>query len=110
MEVEARTKYVRISPKKAREVSREIQGLPATEAEALLSFIPRKAARLLRKTLKSAIANAENNHDLSSDELIISKAIVEEGPTMKRWRAGARGSPKPICKRMSHFHIVLSET
>ena len=109
MQVQALTKYVRISPKKARETARAIQGRAAGEALDLLGYIPRKSARLLAKTLKSAIANAENNHNLSSDELVVERAVVEEGPMLKRFRAGARGSAKPIHKRTSHLRIVLSD-
>ena len=110
MEVVAYTKYSRISPKKAREVAREVQGRPANEALELLKFIPRKAARLLRKTLHSAVANAENNHNLNSDDLVIKEAIVEEGPAFRRFKPAARGSAKPIRKRTSHLRIVLTES
>jgi len=110
MEVVAYTKYSRISPKKAREVAREVQGRPANEALELLKFIPRKAARLLRKTLHSAVSNAENNHNLNSDDLVIKEAIVEEGPAFRRFKAAARGSAKPIRKRTSHLRIVLTES
>lgn len=109
MEVQALTKYVRVSPKKAREVIREIQGRRAAEAEQLLKFIPRKSARLVAKTLHSAIANAENNNNLSGEDLIITKAVIEEGPSLKRFRAGARGSAKPFKKRTSHIRIILSD-
>ena len=109
MEVQALTKYVRVSPKKAREVIREIQGRRAAEAAQLLKFIPRKSARLVAKTLHSAIANAENNNNLSGDDLIIKKAVIEEGPSLKRFRAGARGSDKPFVKRTSHIRIILSD-
>jgi len=109
MEVQALTKSVRISPKKARQVAREIQGRPADEALELLGFIPRKAARLIAKTLKSAMANAENNHDMIADNLIIHRALIEEGPAMKRWHPGARGTAKPIKKRTSHIRIILEE-
>ena len=110
MEVTSLTKYARISSKKAIEVARTIQGLPANEALDLLRFIPRKTARLLGKALKSAVANAENNHNLSSDRLIVSRALVEQGPAFKRFNAGAKGSAKPIRKRTSHLRIVLAET
>jgi len=109
MEVQALTKYVRVSPKKAREVIREIQGRRAAEAQQLLKFIPRKSARLIAKTLHSAIANAENNNNLSENDLVVRKAVIEEGPTLKRYRAGARGSAKPIQKRTSHIRIILSD-
>ena len=110
MEVVAHTKYTRISPKKAREVARTLRGLSANEAQELLRFIPRKAARLLGKTLKSAVANAENNHNLNSDSLIIKEAIVEDGPEFRRFKASARGSAKPIRKRTSHLRIILTES
>jgi len=109
MEVTALTKYTRISPKKAREVAREIVGMPANDGLELLKFIPRKAARLIYKTLHSAIANAENNHDLSSDDLVVKSVIVNEGPTFKRFKPVARGSAHPIRKRTSHFTVVLTE-
>jgi large subunit ribosomal protein L22 len=110
MEVIAYTKYSRISPKKAREVANELRGRPANEALELLKFIPRKAARLLYKTLHSAVANAENNHNLNSDDLVIKEAIVEEGPAFRRFKPAARGSAKPIRKRTSHLRIVLTES
>ena len=108
MEVQALTKYARMSPKKVREVAREIQGRPATEALELLKFIPRKSARLIAKTLTSAVANAENNHNLSSDDLTIKSAIIEEGPVFRRFQPVARGSAHPIRKRTSHIRIILS--
>lgn len=110
MEVQALSRFSRISPKKAREVAREIQGLPAPQALDLLSFIPRKAARLLHKVLKAAIANAENNHNLPSDSLVVHRALVEEGPTLRRFRPSAKGSAKPIAKRTSHLRIILAES
>ncbi|HLS27191.1 MAG TPA: 50S ribosomal protein L22 [Opitutales bacterium] len=109
MEVQAVTKYVRMSPKKVRDVALEIQGRRAVEALELLRFIPRKSARLLAKTLQSAIANAENNNNLSSDDLYISRALIESGPVLKRFRAGARGTAKPIKKRTSHIRIILTD-
>jgi large subunit ribosomal protein L22 len=109
MEVQALTKYARMSPKKVREVARVIQGRKAAEALDLIRFIPRKSARLLTKTLKSAIANAENNSELSVENLIIEKAIIEQGPVLKRYKASARGSAAPRKKRMSHIRIVLSD-
>jgi len=109
MQIQALTKYVRMSPKKVREVTRAIQGRPANEALEFLGFIPRKSARLIQKTLKSAIANAENNNNIPSDSLIVEKAVAEDAPAFKRWRAGARGMAKPITKRNSHIRIVLTE-
>ena len=84
MEVRSTYKYARISPFKAREVTREIQGLPVSAALDLLAFTPKKAAFLINKTLKSAIANAENNANLKPDGLVVKEAVVGEGPTFKR--------------------------
>ncbi len=110
MDIIAVSKYTRISPLKARAVARALPGRRANEALELLAFIPRKAARLLRKTLHSAVANAENNHNLNSDELVVKEAIVEDGPAFKRFKAAARGSAHPIRKRTSHLRIVLTST
>ena len=110
MEVKSLTRYARMSPKKVREVARTIQGRKAEDAVALLSFIPRKSARLILKTLKSAIANAENNNNLSADMLVVKSAIVENGPVLKRFKAGARGTAKPRKKKMSHIRIILSDS
>jgi len=109
MEVRSTYKYARISPFKAREVTREIQGLPVSAALDLLTFTPKKAAFLIGKTLKSAIANAENNANLKPDALVVKEAIVGEGPTLKRIMARARGSASRILKRTSHIRIVLSD-
>lgn len=109
MEVQALNKYARMSPMKVRQVAREIQGRPASEALELLKFIPRKSARLVAKTLSSAVANAENNHSLSADTLIVKRALVEDGPVFKRFQPVARGSAHPIRKRTSHIRIILSD-
>jgi len=109
MEVRSIYRYARISPFKAREVTREIQGLPVSAALDLLAFTPKKAAFLVGKTLKSAIANAENNANLKPDGLVVKEAIVGEGPTLKRIMARARGSASRILKRTSHIRIVLSD-
>src|SRR5246127_1692424 len=109
MEVRSTYKYARISPFKVREVTREIQGLPVSAALDLLAFTPKKAAFLIGKTLKSAIANAENNANLKIGGLVIKEAVVGEGPTLKRIMARARGSASPILKRTSHIRIVLSD-
>ena len=109
MEVQALTRYARMSPKKMRDVSRIIQGRKAVEAVDYLALIPRKSAKLIAKTLKSAIANAENNNNLSADSLIVKLAIIENGPVLKRFKAGARGTAMPRRKKMSHIRIVLSE-
>jgi large subunit ribosomal protein L22 len=109
MEVRSIYKYARISPFKVREVTREIQGLPVSAALDLLAFTPKKASFLIGKTLKSAIANAENNANLKPDGLVVKEAIVGEGPTLKRMMARARGSGSRILKRTSHIRIVLSD-
>ncbi len=98
-----------MSPKKVREVARTIQGRKATEAFDYLTLIPRKSARLLAKTLKSAIANAENNNNLSADSLTVKFALIENGPVLKRFKAAARGSAAPRRKKMSHIRIVLTD-
>ena len=109
MEVRSTYRYARISPYKVREVTREIQGLPVSAALDLLAFTPKKAAFLIGKTLKSAIANAENNANLKPDGLVVKEAVVGEGPTLKRIMARARGSANQILKRTSHIRIVLSD-
>ena len=109
MEVKSTYKYARISPKKARDVARAIQGMPVSEALDALSYTPRKAAELLGKTLKSAVANAENNHDLIADDLTIKEATVGDGPTFKRFKPRARGSAGAIRKRTSHLYIILTD-
>ncbi|HYC99873.1 MAG TPA: 50S ribosomal protein L22 [Phycisphaerales bacterium] len=110
MEIQALTRYARMSPKKVRELANQIQGRRVPEALDLVTLIPRKSARLVAKTLKSAVANAENNNNLSADQLFVHRALVENGPVLKRFKAGARGSAKPRVKRMSHIRIVLSDT
>jgi large subunit ribosomal protein L22 len=109
MEVQALTRYARMSPKKVREVIRTIQGRKAQEAVEYLTLIPRKSAKLIAKTVKSAIANAENNNNLSADSLTVKTALVENGPVLKRFKAGARGTAMPRRKKMSHIRIVLSD-
>src|SRR5947207_5229713 len=109
MEVRSIYRYARISAVKVREVTREIQGLPVSAALDVLAFTPKKAAFLIGKTLKSAVANAENNANLKVDGLVVKEAIVGEGPTIKRMMARARGSGSRILKRSSHIRIVLTD-
>src|SRR5258708_23057586 len=99
----------RISAFKCREVTREIEGLPVGGALDLLAFTPRKAAVLIAQTLKSAVANAENNNNLRADRLVVQEATVGEGPTFKRFQPKARGSAGPIRKRTSHIRIILTD-
>jgi len=109
MEVRSVYKYARISPKKARDVAREIQGLPVSDAIDTLNFTPKKAAFLIGKTLKSAVANAENNHDLAADSLHVKEANISEGPSSRRFKPRARGSASAIRKRTSHIYIILTD-
>jgi large subunit ribosomal protein L22 len=109
MEVRSIYRYARISPFKVREVTRAIQGLSVSAALDLLAFTPKKAAVLINKTLKSAVANAENNANLKPDGLVVKEAVVGEGPTIKRMMARARGSGSQILKRTSHIRIVLTD-
>ena len=109
MQIKSIYRGARISAFKAREVTRAIQGLPVAAALDLLAFTPRKAAGLVAKTLKSAIANAENNANLRAEKLVVQEAVVGEGPTMKRSQPKARGSAGPIRKRTSHIRIILTD-
>jgi large subunit ribosomal protein L22 len=107
MRVSATAKYIRRSTRKTRLVTRAIVGRPVEEAAALLQFMPQGAARDVAKVLKSATANAENNHDLPADELFVAEATANEGPTIKRWRPRAQGRAFPINKPMTHVTVVV---
>jgi len=109
MEIRSIYKGARLSAFKCREVTREIQGLSVSNALDLLANTSRKAARLVEKTLKSAVANAENNNNLRADKLVVKEAVVGEGPTLKRFQPKARGSAGPIRKRTSHIRIIVAE-
>lgn len=109
MEAKAVARYVQISPRKARQVTRLIQGKPVGEALTTLQFTPKKAAQLVQKVVRSAAANAENNHDMDVEELIVSSAFVDEGPSLKRIRPRARGRADRYVRRMSHITIVVRE-
>jgi large subunit ribosomal protein L22 len=109
MQVRSTYRYAKISPFKVREVTRAIQGLPVSAALDLVAFSPKKAAGLIAKTLKSAVANAENNANLRVDGLVVKEATVGEGPTMKRLMTRARGSGSRILKRSSHIRIILTD-
>jgi len=109
MQVSSTYRYAKISPFKAREVTRAIQGLPVSAALDLVAFSPKKAAALIGKTLKSAVANAENNANLKVDGLVVKEAIVGEGPSMRRMMTRARGSGATIRRRSSHIRIVLTD-
>jgi len=107
-EVRAIAKWLRIAPRKARLVTDHIRGRTVPEARTILAFTPRAAAREVEKVLRSAVANAEANHGLIGDELVVSSALVDEGVTMKRWRAQARGRAHRIRKRTCHITIRLT--
>jgi large subunit ribosomal protein L22 len=109
MEVRAITKNVAMSPQKMREVVRQIQGLPAERALAVLNVVPRKSARLVAKTLQSAIANAENNRELKVENLRVKEAVAGRSMILRRFTPKARGSAGPVLKRRCHIRIVLSD-
>ncbi|WP_069472254.1 50S ribosomal protein L22 [Candidatus Marithrix sp. Canyon 246] len=109
MEVLSKHKYVRISPQKCRLVADQIRGLPVERALNILKFSNKRAAVLLKKTLDTAIANAENNEGADIDELRVSSVCVDEGPTMKRMRARAKGRGSRILKRTSHILVTVSD-
>ena len=106
--VRARARYVRVAPRKARLVADQVRGLPVPEARTLLQFSVRGAAADIEKLLASASANAEANHDLVADDLRIAEITVDEGPTLKRWRARARGRATRIDRKTCHVKVVLT--
>ena len=106
--IRAQARYVRSSARKARLVLEHIRGLPATDAEAVLKFQTRAVARDAGKVLKSAVSNAENNFGHDADDLVVVAAYADEGPTLKRWRARARGRVNRIRKRTCHITITVS--
>lgn len=108
-EVRALAKDTQISPQKARLMADEIRGLPVGRALAVLALSPKKGARLIEKVLKSAIANAEQNHGLDVDELVVSTARVDAAQTLKRWRPKGMGRIRKRYKRRSHLMVAVSE-
>jgi large subunit ribosomal protein L22 len=107
--VNATAKYVRVSPRKAGDVARLIRGKKVAEAKAILSLTPRAAAKLVGKVLDSAVANAENNHDLTADDLYVVQAYVNGGPVFKRFKPRAMGRASRIRKRTSHITVCVDE-
>src|SRR3990172_2152055 len=103
----ATAKYLRGSTRKARLITEAIKGKPVEEATAILRFMPQAAARDVARVLKSATANAENNHDLAADDLVVAEATANEGPKVKRWRPRAQGRAFPIHKPMTHITVVV---
>ncbi len=109
MEIKSTTRYARFSPKKGRDVAREIVGLPVSDAIDTLTYTPKKAAFLLNKTLKTAVADAENNFDLDAENLIVKEASVTAGPAFRRFKPRAKGSAAAIKKRTSHISVTVVE-
>lgn len=107
MQVKSVSKYNRISARKTRLVADMVRGQKASTAFSTLKFTPKKAARLVEKTLKSAVANAENNFGIDKKDLVISTILVDEGPTLKRHRPRAKGMASAIRKRTAHVTIVV---
>lgn len=107
MSVRSVLKYARISSQKARQVTRAITGMPVSQALSVLDFTPKKAALLVGKTLRSAIANAENNHEQDASEFIVQSATATPGPALSRIMPRARGSAAPIKKRMTHITVII---
>ena len=105
----ATARFVRISPRKLRLVSDLVRGKSVADARSVLAFTPRGGSIVVEKCILSAVANAENNHDLSGDELYISSIYVNEGPTLKRFRARAMGRAAPIRKRTSHITVIVAQ-
>jgi large subunit ribosomal protein L22 len=108
-EVRSVAKYIRMSPQKVRLVVDLVRGMDVEEALTLLRFTPKAAAKPVAKCIASAVANAEENLGLARDELYVSRIWADEGPTLRRGRAGARGRYKPILKRSAHITVVVAE-
>ena len=109
METSAKLTYARISPQKARLVADQVRGLPVEKALEQLTFSNKKGAEIIKKVLESAIANAEHNDGADIDELKVSQIYVDQGPTLKRMRARAKGRGNRILKRTSHLTIKVAD-
>ena len=109
MEAKAIAKYLRMSSTKLAPVADLVRGKDLAEALTILKFTPGKSAELVEKVVQSAAANAENNHSMDTDKLYVAEICVNQGPTMKRWRAGSQGRASIILKRSSHIEVVLKE-
>lgn len=108
-EARAVAKYLRVSPRKAKLVVDQVRGKTLGEALSILALTPNKAARMTDKVVRSAMANAENNHGMDPEKLYIDKIYADQGPTMKRFKAGPQGRAFPIRKRTSHITVILKE-
>ncbi|MGI6752118.1 MAG: 50S ribosomal protein L22 [Anaerovoracaceae bacterium] len=109
MEAKALAKYVRMSPIKLKPVVDLVRGKDLSDALTILKFTPGKGSELVERVVKSAAANAENNHDMDVDNLYVAEIYAHQGPTIKRWRAGAQGRASIILKRSSHIGVTLKE-
>ncbi len=109
MQVQANTKHLPISPQKLRLVCDQVRGMEAEQAMVVLEYMPHKGAGLIRKTLGSALANAQNNFDLRPGSLYISEIYAGDGPRLRRYKAGARGRYKPRVKRTAHLTVILAQ-
>ncbi len=109
MEVKASAKYMRISPRKVHKLIGAVKGKPVETALNILKFMPQKAAGILEKVIRSAVANADQNSDVDVDLLVVRNVVADQGPTLKRWRARARGRATRILKRTSHITVILDE-
>ncbi len=109
IEVKAKLKYARISPQKVRKMIGAVKGKPVDLGLNLLKFMPQKAAGIVEKVVRSAVANADQNLDVDVDSLVICNIIADDGPTLKRFRARARGRGTQILKRTSHITVILAE-
>jgi len=109
MEAKAIVKHVRIAPRKAQQVIDLVRGKQVDEALAILKYVPKAGAIIVEKLIKSAAANAENNHNMNRDQLFVSEIYANQGPTMKRFRPRAMGRATTILKRTSHIGVVLKE-
>lgn len=109
MQVTAKQKHIMISARKLRLVCDQVRGMEANQAMTVLKFMPQKGAQIVSKTLASALANAVNNFDLNDDDMFIEQIFADEGPSLKRMKAGARGRYKPRVRRTSHLTVILAE-
>ena len=109
MEAKAVAKYVRMSPSKLKPIADLVRGKALNEALNILKFTPGKGSEIVEKVVMSAAANAENNFDLNPEDLYVAEVYANQGPTMKRWRAGAQGRASMILKRSSHVGVTLKE-
>ena len=109
MEVKAKAKFVRVSPTKVRKVAKAVKGKPAEDALNLLGYMPQRSAKILATVIRSAVANADQKPDIDVDSLSISNIIVNQGPSLKRFRPRAMGRATKILKRMSHITVLLVE-